>query len=111
VQKGEAPNGVGGRGQENTAVYKMRQLPGGHHQPWQWHLGRLPVLHPQDARQRNDTARRTVARALKQAAEALGCSERLLDAIGTLANAISESISGDLKDIWKRLDEIEQRLR
>jgi len=53
----------------------------------------------------------TDARALKQAAEALGCSERLLDAIGTLANAISESISGDLKDIWKRLDEIEQRLR
>jgi len=42
---------------------------------------------------------------LKQAASALECSEALVDALAMFAANIAEMVSGDLKDVWCRLDE------
>jgi hypothetical protein len=36
---------------------------------------------------------------------------RLIDAINMLAADISEKVGDDLKDIWKRQDDIERRLK
>ena len=38
------------------------------------------------------------------AAEFLGCSERLVDALVQLAEAIKEALSVDLADIWNKLE-------
>lgn len=40
----------------------------------------------------------------QQAAELLGCSSVLLDALDMLAHDIAVKVCGDLNDIWERLD-------
>ena len=41
---------------------------------------------------------------LNQAARLLGCTPLLLDALMVFNDSISESIAGDLKDIWRMVD-------
>jgi hypothetical protein len=36
-----------------------------------------------------------------------GCSEELIDAIGSMFERLQEAICADLDDIWKRLDDAE----
>lgn len=36
---------------------------------------------------------------------------KLIDAINMLAGDISEKVGEDLKDVWKRLDDIDRRLK
>ena len=43
----------------------------------------------------------------KQAAELLGCSPVLLDALQMLVETICDVVDGDLCDIWRRLDAAE----
>ncbi len=38
------------------------------------------------------------------AATLLGCSPLMLDALMVFSDSISESVSGDLKDIWRMVD-------
>lgn len=45
---------------------------------------------------------------LQQAVSKLGTTEELLDALAIFAANISGSIGEDLRDIWKRLDDIER---
>ena len=40
-----------------------------------------------------------------QAAELLGCSPILVDALMMLADSIRKSVTADLIDIWERLEE------
>ena len=42
---------------------------------------------------------------VEKAALVLGCSEKMVDTLGMLVESIKESVGGDLRDIWKRLDE------
>ena len=39
----------------------------------------------------------------------LGCSEALLIALSMFAEAISETVGADLRDIWARLDSMEKK--
>ena len=41
---------------------------------------------------------------LNQAARLLGCTSLLLDALMIFSANISESVSGDLEDIWRMVD-------
>ena len=41
---------------------------------------------------------------LNQAARLLGCTPLLLDALMIFSANISESVAGDLKDIWRMVD-------
>lgn len=41
---------------------------------------------------------------VKGAALVLDCSEKMIDTLDMLVESIKESVGGDLRDIWKRLD-------
>jgi len=42
-------------------------------------------------------------RELKEAADILGCSPLLLDALAMMVETISQVVGDDLRDIWRRL--------
>lgn len=44
------------------------------------------------------------AESLKKAALALGCSERLLDALAMFACSIAQMVGDDLRDVWQKLE-------
>jgi hypothetical protein len=41
---------------------------------------------------------------LDQAAKLLGCTKLLLDSLMMFSDSIRDSVAGDLKDIWRRVD-------
>ena len=47
---------------------------------------------------------------IAEAAEELGCSPALVEALMLSAETTADAIGSDLRDIWKRLDTIEARL-